>query len=77
MDTKTTSRRYDIKAPKRLREAKGLSVLDAAKRAGVSPQALRYLEKGATKPMADTLGFLASAYGTTTDSFYIVKGEES
>lgn len=61
---------YDGEALKRIRKEKGLSPEDLAQRAGVSPRAVRYLERG-SEPMASTLAKLATSLDVAITAFFI------
>lgn len=70
MNTAERPRRYDKRAPRRLREATGLALEAAAAKAGLARQTLMYLERGMTVPRADTMAKLARVYGVDINAFY-------
>jgi transcriptional regulator with XRE-family HTH domain len=65
---------YDRAAPRRLRKAAGLTLMDAAKRARLAAQTIRYLESGVNSPNAKTLARLAEVYGCAVGDFFKVRG---
>lgn len=60
---------------KAIRERVGLSRVKAAVAAGLSRQGLINIEDGESVPGADTLGRMASAYGSAIEDFYVVHDE--
>lgn len=53
------------KARRRLREARGLSLMDVVKNHDITLSHLQKIERGALDPRASTLRKLADAYGVT------------
>lgn len=53
------------KACRRLREARGLSLMDVVKNHDITLSHLQKIERGALDPRASTLRKLADAYGVT------------
>lgn len=65
--------RYDRKALRRLREARGLSFQDLAARTKLRTQTLMYIERGITHPRVDTLAKIAVALDADITEFFITK----
>lgn len=65
--------RYDRRALKRLREERGLELVDLAKRCGLGLRTLYYLDRGITVPRADTLGRLAHGLRVGVEEFFVRK----
>lgn len=61
---------YDPTALRRVRRARGIEVGELALTAGLSRQAISYLERGMTEPKARTLALLARALGVEIGAFF-------
>lgn len=57
------------------REANGLSVSEAARRAGISRQGLINIEAGESAPQSNTLAALADSYGVKVGDWFIGVGD--
>ena len=66
-------KRYDARTLKRLREARGMTILETARKAGITPRALYSLEDGSAEPKAGTLARLSRALGVEVDEFFAGK----
>lgn len=64
---------YDRRAPKRLREERGLSVGQLAKSSRLTERTIHYIEKGFSDPKATTLAKLARALGVSVEAFFVRK----
>lgn len=62
--------RYDPRALKRLRDAKGLTIREMARRARLTARALYALEQGVSEPKASTLARLSEVLGARVDDFF-------
>lgn len=62
--------KYDRRAAKRLRLRRGVKVDALARRARVTPNALRLIERGVSQPRADTLAKLAGALEVGVEAFF-------
>ena len=61
---------------RRLREERGLAKKELARRAGLSPRAVIFLEANAREPSASTLLALARALGVSVSAFFPEEGQD-
>lgn len=62
--------RYDPRALRRLRLARGLDMVTVAKRARMTRSNVSMLDRGVTDPRAKTLAKLANVLGVSVQEFY-------
>lgn len=64
-------KRFAPRRIKELRQQRGWSVEDVARRARVTPRTVLYVEKGHAEPKARTLAGLAEAFGLPIDDLFV------
>lgn len=62
---------FSAQLARALREQSGLSRVEAARRIGISRQALSNIEDSGSVPGADTLAAMASVFGASLDDFIV------
>lgn len=67
--------KYDRRAPKRLREERGVSIGDLARASRLTERTIAYIEKGYSDPKATTLAKLAHALGVSVEAFFLRKDQ--